>query len=88
MKKLYWTAFAQMNVYSNLLAITGIIDRFGCITLANCFSDVTIIMVIEIEPSQVGPLYQALSEQVLVTGHDFKRPPGEKEVTLLLHITV
>lgn len=88
MKKIYWSCFTNHDRTTMLREVEEIVNRHGYILDFRQYSDLTLVLCIEIMESKIEILYQDLSKSMRISVSDKTDLNDDKEYLLYLNITM
>jgi hypothetical protein len=87
-KKIFWSCFTNQDRTTTLREVEEIVSRHGYILDFRQYSDLTLVLCIEIMESKIEILYQDLSKSMRISVPDKTDLNGDKECSLYLNITM
>jgi len=87
MENIYWKGYSSEERYAAMQTIQQVVGRFGDIVDIHRFSDLSLVLKIEIRPSNILPLHEALCKHIGIDKNDHIYTPSEKERIIFLNIT-
>jgi hypothetical protein len=87
MENIYWEGYSSNERYAAMQTIQQVVSSYGDIVDINRFSDLSVVLKIEINPSNILPLFEALCKHIGMDKNNHIYTPSEKERTIFLNIT-
>jgi hypothetical protein len=87
MKTFFWSAYCHYERISAISEIQKIIARFGYILEFKKFSDISIVLTVEIEECKIDKLYSALKEYLSLNEFQKLDTLSDKECILFINTT-
>jgi hypothetical protein len=87
MKRLYWSGYSKKERIYAISEIQEIVDRYGFIMDFKQFSDLTLMLSIEVAVSKIEALYEDLSKCLSLGTWENNNDPQEDECLIFLNIT-
>lgn len=87
MENIYWAGYSSNERYAAMQTIQQVVSSYGDIVDIHRFSDLSLVLKIEINPSNILLLYEALCKHIGMDKNDHINTTSEKERNIFLNIT-
>lgn len=87
MENIFWKGYSNDERNSSMIAIQGVIAKYGDIVDVNLFSDISLTMTIEIDEFKIDRLYDELSAIMGMDKFERLDSISKKERTIYLNIS-
>lgn len=87
MKKLYWTAYCDIERNIALEKIQAIISKYAFISDFKLFSDISINIIVEVETNKLDILYKELNKNIRIPSFNKDGIFYNNEIIIFLNIT-
>ena len=87
MENIFWTGYSYDERHSSMIAIQGVVAKYGDIVDINLFSDISLTMRIEIDEFKIDGLYDELSAIMGMDKFEKLHSISKKERTVYMNIS-
>jgi hypothetical protein len=86
MDNIFWTGYSNNDRLTAITAITNIISRHADVVDSKLFSDVSLMLTIEVEESVIHHLYDELKTVLNMDSYEHAKTNSKKERTIYMNI--
>jgi hypothetical protein len=86
MNNIFWTAYSKQDKTNGMLEVQEIVNNYGFIIDFKQFSDISMVIHVEIEEFKICKLFAALSKCVTVDNFQNTDSDSQRERNLFIHI--